>query len=113
MAKMWYNLNEWKVITMLPQALHKFFWEYDPRSLNQNTKYYQIIERILEFGDLEANRWMVRTYSSEQIAEVVRNSRQLSGRTVALWRNILEMSEEEVPCLKTSCQKNGIPFLNS
>lgn len=98
---------------MLPQALHKFFWEYDPRSLHPNNNYYQIIERILDYGDIEANRWMVRTYSSDQISEVVRNSRQLSGRTAALWRNLLEIPEEEVTCLKTSCQKTGISFLNS
>ncbi len=98
---------------MLPQSLHKYFWEYDPQVLHQDDNYFQIIERILEYGDLEANRWILRTYSPEKISEVVKSSRQLSGRTAALWRNILEIPEEEVTCLTRSCQRNSIPFLSS
>jgi hypothetical protein len=40
---------------MLPEALYKFFWESDARTLDKDANWYQVIERILEYGDLEAN----------------------------------------------------------
>lgn len=54
---------------------HKYFWEYDAQALDKTGHWYQIIERILEYGDLEANRWVYRSYTPEQIAEVVRSSK--------------------------------------
>jgi len=98
---------------MLPESLHKFFWEYDAKALDEKVNWFQIIERILEYGDLEAVRWVYRSYSAGQIADVVRESRQLSRRTASLWRNLLDIPEEEVACLKTSCQRSDIPFLKS
>ncbi|MFZ5640554.1 MAG: DUF6922 domain-containing protein [Bacillota bacterium] len=98
---------------MLPEALHKFFWEYDAKVLDEKVNWFQIIERILEYGDLNAVRWIYRSYSSEQLADVVRKSRQLSKRTALLWQNILGIPEEEITCLKISCQRSDIPFLKS
>ncbi|AVX21200.1 hypothetical protein SAMN02745885_02424 [Carboxydocella sporoproducens DSM 16521] len=98
---------------MLPVELHQFFWEYDVQTLDQTAHWFQIIERILEYGDLEANRWLYRTYTREQIAEVVRNSRNISRRTAILWQNLLGIPKEEVVCLNTSCQRNDISFLSN
>jgi hypothetical protein len=42
----------------LPKALHRYFWDVDAKRLNIR-KYRQfIIERILEFGDEKAIRWV-------------------------------------------------------
>lgn len=98
---------------MLPEALYKFFWEYDAKSLDEKVQWFQIIERIMEYGDMEAVRWVYRFYSAEQLANVVMHSRQLSRRTALLWQNILGIPEEEVICLKISCQRSDIPFLKS
>ncbi len=98
---------------MLPVELHKFFWEYDPMLLDEKNNWHEIIERILEYGDLEANRWIYCSYPEEQIAQVVKGSRQISQRTARLWQNLLRIPEEEVTCLKTSCRWNDIPFLNN
>lgn len=93
---------------MLPPELHRFFWEYDVKTLDEKLNWHQVIERILEYGDIEANRWVYRTYKSNQIATVVKSSRQLSKRTAALWKNLLGIPEGEVACLNTSCQRNDI-----
>ena len=98
---------------MLPENLHKFFWEYDAWALDKDTDWYQIIERILEYGNLDANRWIYHSYTEGQMAEVVKNSRKLSKRTALLWQNLLGIPKEEVLCLKTSCQSSDIPFLNN
>ncbi len=95
---------------MLPEELHKYFWEYEAQALDETGDRYQIIERILEYGDLEANRWVWHFYAREQIAEVVRTSRRLSKRTAILWQNLCEIPKEEVLCLNISCQPNDIPF---
>jgi len=79
---------------MLPSELHKFFWEYDAETLDEKDNWHQVIERLLEYGDIEANRWVYRTYESKQIVKVVKTSRQLSKRTAALWKNLLGIQEE-------------------
>ena len=98
---------------MLPAELHKFFWEYDGNKLDRNSNWFLVIERLLEYGDLNANRWVYHSYSAEEITEVVRKSRQLSKRTALLWQNMLGIPEEEIRCLKISCQRNDIPFLHN
>lgn len=87
---------------MLPAELHHFFWEYHPEDLDLTQQRHLIIERILEYGDLPAYRWLLKTCSYQQIAEVVRKSRNLSRRTASLWQNLLDIPKKEVLCLNIS-----------
>jgi hypothetical protein len=98
---------------MLPTEINKFFWEYEPASLDEKKNWYQIIERLLEYGDLTANRWVYNNYSLNEISQVVRGSRRISRKTALLWQNLLDIPKEEVICLNVSCQKTDIPFLNN
>lgn len=98
---------------MLPAELHRYFWEYEAGDLDEKADWYQIIERILEYGDTESNRWVYHTYSRAQIEDVVKKSRRLSKRTALLWQNLLEISKEEIVCLGISCQRGDIPFLDN
>ena len=95
---------------MLPLELHKFFWEYEAHRIDPEKEWYQVIERLLEYGDLAAIKWAYHFYTKEQIAEVVRKSRNLSRKTATFWQNLLGLPREEVRCLNTSCQQNELPF---
>ena len=55
----------------LPKALHRYSWDVDAKRLNIH-KYRQfVIERILEFGDERAIRWVRRTFGDDPIRQVV------------------------------------------
>lgn len=62
------------------------FWDVDAESLSPEKDWHFIIERILEFGDIDDLVWMKRTFPKEKIEETLRRSRILSPRTLSYSR---------------------------
>lgn len=55
-------------------------WEYDLATFNYEKSYKIVIERVLQMGNLEEWRNMVRFYSKAQILETLEWSAQLDQR---------------------------------
>jgi hypothetical protein len=55
-------------------------WEYDLETFDYKKSYKIVIERILQMGNLEEWKNMVRFYSTEQILETIEWSAQLDKR---------------------------------
>lgn len=55
-------------------------WEYDLETFNYKKSYKIVIERILQMGNLEEWRNMVKYYSTEQILGTIEWSAQLDKR---------------------------------
>ncbi|MBS1681219.1 MAG: hypothetical protein JST48_05870 [Bacteroidetes bacterium] len=55
-------------------------WEYDLDTFNYEKSYKIVIERVLERGNLEEWREMVKLYSTKQILETIEWSAQLEQR---------------------------------
>ncbi len=55
-------------------------WEYDLNTFDFDKSYKIVIERILQLGNLEEWRSMVRHYSTGQILETIEWSAQLDKR---------------------------------
>jgi hypothetical protein len=49
----------------------QLLWEYDLEKFNYKKSYKIVIERVLERGNLEEWREMVRLYTREQILETI------------------------------------------
>lgn len=69
---------------MLKQRPHIIYssllWEYDLETFNYEKSYKIVIERVLERGNLEEWREMVRLYKKEQIHETIEWCAQLDKR---------------------------------
>jgi len=57
------------------------FWDVDRNHLSCENDWFFIIERILEFGDIDDLIWMKNCFSKEQIKDTIQKSRILSPRT--------------------------------
>lgn len=57
------------------------FWDVDRKKLSLEKDWYFIIERILEFGDIDDVLWMESVFSKDKIAETIKSSRGLSRKT--------------------------------
>ncbi len=57
------------------------FWDVDRERLSRKKDWYFIIERILEFGDIDDLSWMKSTFPKDKITETIKKSRVLSNRT--------------------------------
>ena len=86
----------------LPQFLKKYFWDVDFSKLNKKTHSQFVIERILEYGDEKAVRWMRRNFKLNEIKKVVCNSRNLSLKSANFWQFIFNLNKSDILCLKKS-----------
>lgn len=90
---------------MQNSILKSIFWDLDAEKLNLKKNARQIIERVLEWGDLEQVHWVLKTYTKDQIIETVKNSRQLSRKSANFWADYFNISKNEVKCLTRLLQK--------
>ncbi|NLG79846.1 MAG: hypothetical protein GX492_08520 [Firmicutes bacterium] len=97
-------------MAVLPDFVHCFFWDVDPKKVDPDKYSFFVIERLLEEGDDAAIQWVMSYYTDEQRLEVVKNSRRLSRKTARLWQNYYNLPEEDVRCLSTPFRKTVDPF---
>ena len=55
----------------VPAELGSLFWDCDLRTLDVERHREQILERVLQDGDLEAVRWALATYGDEVVRAFV------------------------------------------
>lgn len=85
-------------------VLKPIFWDLDATGLDIQENSRQIIERVLEWGDFQQVRWMLKTYPKDQIIEAVKLSRQLSKKSANFWATYYNIPKSEVRCLTKSFQ---------
>ncbi len=59
------------------------FWDVFTDRLCKETNWFFIIERVLEYGDIEDWSWLKKNFTNEQIAAVGSKSRILNPKTKA------------------------------
>lgn len=74
----------------LAGSLRSLFWDTDLEKIDiQQNKGY-IIERILEFGNKPAVKWLLATYSLSDIKSVLEGSRSISKKSRNFWEIVLD-----------------------
>jgi transcriptional regulator with XRE-family HTH domain len=73
----------------LVDRIAALFWdvELEPRHLAENPQW--VLHRVLEFGDLQQNRWVRRYFGDEAIAVAARH-RSMSPRVSRFWVLVLQ-----------------------
>jgi len=88
-------------MTQLPDFLEPYFWEVDFSRLRLPERQTYVIERVLEFGDDRAIRWLKETFPPATIADVVCHSRRISKNTASLWALVFDIPKEQIRCFST------------
>ncbi|MCD6094571.1 hypothetical protein J7J39_01555 [bacterium] len=89
----------------LPQFLKRYFWDVDFQKLDKKNYSWFIIERILEYGDEKAVKWMEDNFRTEEIKNVLLKSKNLSLKSANFWQFIFNLDKNRILCLKKSFQK--------
>ncbi len=104
----------------LPDSLRPFFWDVDFESLHIEDQSFFIIGRLLEHGDESSVRFLLNTYSEDEITQVLRTSRSLSMRSRGFWMTYFDAEGEPcspkqylAPLLKLLQRLNSIPDMAS
>ncbi len=85
----------------IPGWLEPYFWDVNIQDLDLKNNRIFIIERLLNDGNQAAVQWLFRTYSNQEIKEVVLKSKRLSLKTARCWQNYYHLEEEEMRCFGT------------
>lgn len=65
---------------MVPPAAQRYFWEVNPRSLDERKHERFIIARLLNYGRLDDWRWLVRTYGKNRLSMILQSDARLGIR---------------------------------
>lgn len=85
----------------IPDRVRRLFWDVRKDELDLKLHRFFIIARIVDFGDMEDVKWMLETYSKEEIVEVIKNRRGISRKSAIFWSVYFDIPREEIQCLKT------------
>ncbi|MFH2033867.1 MAG: hypothetical protein ABIJ26_04090 [Candidatus Margulisiibacteriota bacterium] len=72
----------------LPEAFKKYFWDVSYRDVSKKPLNKFTLERIMNFGNLKALNWLLRSVPRKKIKEVARSSRELDKKTKNFWKVI-------------------------
>ncbi len=81
---------------MIPIELKKYFWDviFEELDIKKNKQY--IISRIYCYGDLKAIKWLKETYTTEDIKEVAKKSRNLKPLVANYLRQQFKLEKKEM-----------------
>lgn len=85
---------------IIPQSVRVLLWDVNTKDISSSKHYKFIIERILEYGDIEEIKWMKSVYSKDQVIDTLKNSRRISEKSGNFWGLIYNLNSEELLCLR-------------
>ncbi len=89
----------------LPKFLKRYFWDVEFIDLSKEKYPRFIIERILEYGDEKAVKWMRDNFTKNKVKEVVCKSKNISKKSANFWQLLFNIKKGDVLCLTKSFQK--------
>ena len=98
------NKNQ-QLPTTLPKEFHKFFWDIDATKLDPSQHALYVVNRLLDKGDLEAARWVLKEFPKDIILETFKKRRDFSPWNGVFWSRYLQIPREEMACLEPSYRK--------
>ncbi|WP_435051123.1 DUF6922 domain-containing protein [Desulfatiglans anilini] len=97
----------------LPNEIRIFFWDVDPEKLSVVESAHFIISRLMEHGDENALRFLLKHYDRNELVRVLRNSRSISKRSRIFWSLFFGITKESCtprryPTVYTDCSNASI-----
>lgn len=65
----------------IPKSFKKYFWDVDLRNIDLKKHQTYLIERLLEYGDEKAFKWLLKNFGLKEILEIARKSKKISPKT--------------------------------
>jgi len=83
-----------------PDSIKALHWDTPWENLDSKLHSKYIIERILEYGDIDDLKWLFNEYPEDEIKETVKTSKRLSAKTAYFFSKILNIPEETILCIQ-------------
>ena len=90
----------------MPIELKKYFWDTKFEELDKEKNKRYIISRLYCYGDLKAIKWINDNYTTKDIEDVARNSRNLKPIVANYLRQKFNLKKEEMSYYRWSNSMN-------
>lgn len=90
-----------KLIMQVPKELQPFLPSSSVDALEARRDAFYIIESLLRSSDAAGWKWMLSSYSKQDIAEVVKDSKTLKPKNVAAMAVYFNLPKSEILCTQT------------
>jgi hypothetical protein len=85
----------------LPRRFYQYFWDVEPAKMSLSRDAEFIVKRILEHGQTQDVKWVIKKYGLEMIKQVLLKYRDFSRKTGLFWCQIIGLEKDQVKCLQT------------
>ena len=89
----------------LPLSFKQYFWDVKFKSLDVKKNQRFILERLLEYGNLSAYKWLKKNFSPLAVKKTVKTSRALSKKSANFYALIFNIPKSQILCLNKSWRK--------
>ena len=90
---------------LLPSFLKKYFWDVNFKELDFEKYPAYISERILEYGNVKAVKWLLRNVSKQDLKKIIIKTYQLSPKSANFWALFFNIPKQKILCLNKSYLK--------
>lgn len=78
-------ISDKKEAAVLPERFSPLFWDTNISKIHIKRNARYIIERVLEFGNMDAVKWLQKVYTLQTIIDVLNMSRIITEKSHNFW----------------------------
>ncbi|OGZ78202.1 MAG: hypothetical protein A2528_00065 [Candidatus Staskawiczbacteria bacterium RIFOXYD2_FULL_37_9] len=83
----------------------KIFWDVNLENSEIQKNASFIIGRILEYGNENDIKWMLKNFKISQIKKILSTKKNISIKSARYWSSFFDVPKNKILCLKMSYQK--------
>ncbi len=84
----------------IPNYVKKYLWDVDTNTISADSHAQFVIERVLEYGDIDSLKWLTEVYPTETISSTLKVSKKISAKTGNFYSLIFNIPKEEMECIR-------------
>ena len=84
----------------LPTFIVPLLWDVNTETVDINLNKKFIIERVLEYGDLDSFNYILKTYDKQSIIDTLKTSRKISTKSGNFYAFVLNIDKQELLCIQ-------------
>lgn len=89
-------MEESSIPTTLHPSLYRYFWDVQAENVNPSTHPQYVINRLLDKGNLDAARWVLKSFPKETVINSLRHGPAVDPPTASFWSNYLKISRKDI-----------------
>jgi hypothetical protein len=87
-------------VNSIPKFIAKYLWDVEVGRLSLQEHSMFIIERVLEYGDLEALSWINKSYKKDIITSALKRSKRISSKSGNFYALFYNVPKDKLLCIR-------------